>query len=132
MSAGGRPSWQALQAAIKALRFKNADRDVHVVVDATLRHDVAAEERPLVEEAIANGTVVQPPAGTEGRGDALVISIADEIGAVIVSNDNFAPFQRANTWLLESGRVLGATHSQGLWFFNPRTPNPAGPTGRRR
>jgi hypothetical protein len=57
-SAGGRPSFQALQAAIKSLRFKNADRDIHVVVDATLRHDVAADERPLVEEAIAAGTVV--------------------------------------------------------------------------
>ncbi|MFC9910182.1 Hsp70 family protein [Streptomyces sp. NPDC127197] len=130
-SAGGRPSFLALQAAIKALRFKNPDKDIHVVVDATLRHDVAAEERPLVEEAIASGTVVQPPAGTEGRGDALVISIADEINGVIVSNDNFAPFQKSNPWLLDVGRVLGATQSQGLWVFNPRRPNLA-VSGRRR
>ncbi|MFB6548379.1 Hsp70 family protein [Streptomyces sp. NPDC056405] len=131
-SAGGRPSFQALQAAVKSLRFKNPERDIHVVVDATLRHDVVPEERPLVEEAIAAGTVVQPPAGTEGRGDALVISIADEIGGVIVSNDNFAPFQKANPWLLDDGRVLGATHSQGLWVFNRRRPNVAVPAGRRR
>ncbi|MEU1459852.1 Hsp70 family protein [Streptomyces sp. NPDC005727] len=131
-SAGGRPSFQALQAAIKSLRFKNSDRDIHVVIDATLRHDVAPEERPLVEEAIAAGTVVQPPAGTEGRGDALVISIADEIDGVIVSNDNFAPFQKANPWLLNVGRVLGATQSQGVWVFNPRRPNAAVTTGRRR
>ncbi|RZB16859.1 Hsp70 family protein [Streptomyces sp. F001] len=130
-SAGGRPSFLALQAAIKALRFKNPDKDIHVVVDATLRHDVAPEERPLVEEAIASGTVVQPPAGTEGRGDALVISIADEINGVIVSNDNFAPFQKSNPWLLDVGRVLGATQSQSLWVFNPRRPNLAVP-GRRR
>jgi molecular chaperone DnaK (HSP70) len=130
-SVGGRPSFQALQAAIKSLRFKNADRDIHVVVDATLRHDVAADERPLVEEAIAAGTVVQPPAGTEGRGDALVISIAEEVGGVIVSNDNFAPFQKANPWLLDVGRVLGATQSQGVWVFNPRRPNVAGSAGRR-
>ncbi|GAA2423307.1 Hsp70 family protein [Streptomyces glaucus] len=129
-AAGGRPSFLALQAAVKSLRFKNPDRDIHVVVDATLRHDVAPEERPLVEEAIAAGTVVQPPAGTEGRGDALVISIAEEIGGVIVSNDNFAPFQKAHPWLLDVGRVLGATQSQGVWVFNPRRPNPA-VTGRR-
>ena len=97
----------------------------------TLRHDVAAEERPLVEAAIADGTVVQPPAGTEGRGDALVISIADEVSGVIVSNDNFAPFQRANPWLRDAGRVMGATHSQGVWVFNRRTPNFAPPTQRR-
>ncbi|MFF5796303.1 Hsp70 family protein [Streptomyces albogriseolus] len=131
-SAGGQPSFQALQAAIKSLRFKNPDRDIHVVVDATLRHDVAADERPLVEEAIAAGTVVQPPAGTEGRGDALVISIAEEVGGVIVSNDNFAPFQKANPWLLDVGRVLGATQSQGVWVFNPRRPNVTGAAGRRR
>ncbi|MEU0335810.1 Hsp70 family protein [Streptomyces sp. NPDC006193] len=125
-AAGGRPSFLALQAAVKSLRFKNPDRDIHVVVDATLRHDVTPEERPLVEQAIAAGTVVQPPAGTEGRGDALVISIAEEIGGVIVSNDNFAPFQKAHPWLLDVGRVLGATQSQGVWVFNPRRPNPVG------
>jgi hypothetical protein len=90
-----------------------------------LRHDVSAEERPDVEAAIAAGTVVQPPAGTEVRGDALVISIAAEVGGVIVSNDNFAPFQKTNPWLRAAGRVMGATHSQGIWVFNPRTPNAA-------
>ncbi|MGA5872399.1 Hsp70 family protein [Streptomyces cinereoruber] len=130
-AAGGRPSFAALQAAVRSLRFKHQERDIHVVVDATLRHDVSAEERPLVEAAVADGTVVQPPAGTEGRGDALVISIAEEVGGVIVSNDNFAPFQRANPWLRTSGRVMGATQSQGVWVFNRRVPNPATPAQRR-
>lgn len=130
-TAGGRPSFAALEAAVRSLRFKHADRDIHVVVDPTLRHDVSPEERPRVEAAIAEGTVVQPPAGTEGRGDALVISIAEEVGGVIVSNDNFAPFQRASPWLRDSGRVMGATHSQGVWVFNRRVPNPAAPAQRR-
>lgn len=130
-TAGGKPSFAALEAAVRSLRFKHADRDIHVVVDATLRHDVSTEERPRVESAIADGTVVQPPAGTEGRGDALVISIAHEVGGVIVSNDNFAPFQRANPWLRDAGRVMGATHSQGVWVFNRRVPNPAAPAQRR-
>jgi molecular chaperone DnaK (HSP70) len=130
-TAGGSPSFAALQSAVRSLRFKHPDRDIHVVVDATLRHDVSAEERPLVETAIADGTVVQPPAGTEGRGDALVISIAEEVHGVIVSNDNFAPFQKANPWLRVSGRVMGATHSQGVWVFNRRVPNPASPAQRR-
>ncbi|WP_240677200.1 NYN domain-containing protein [Actinacidiphila soli] len=130
-AAGGKPSFTALEAAIRSLRFKHPDRDIHVVVDATLRHDVSEDEKPQVEAAIAAGKVVQPPAGTEGVGDALVISIAEEVGGVIVSNDNFAPFQRANPWLRESGRVMGATHSQGVWVFNPRIPNPAALTHRR-
>lgn len=123
-SAGGRPSFLALQAAIRSLQFKNPDRDIHVVVDAALRHDVTAEERPLVEQAIADGTVVQPPAGTEGRGDALIISIADEIGGVIVSNDNFAPFQKANPWLLENNRVLGQLTPKGSGSSTRALPTP--------
>nr|WP_107906871.1 Hsp70 family protein [Streptomyces chartreusis] len=130
-AAGGKPSFAALQSAVRSLRFKHPDRDIHVVVDATLRHDVSAEERPLVEAAIADGSVVQPPAGTEGRGDALVISIAEEVSGVIISNDNFAPFQKANPWLRVAGRVMGATQSQGVWVFNRRVPNPA-PSAQRR
>ncbi|MFE7511009.1 Hsp70 family protein, partial [Streptomyces sp. NPDC057540] len=130
-AAGGKPSFAALQAAVRSLRFKHPERDIHVVVDATLRHDVSAGERPLVEAAIADGTVVQPPAGTEGRGDALVISIGEEVDGIIVSNDNFAPFQKASPWLRASGRVMGATQSQGVWVFNRRVPNPATPAQRR-
>ncbi|MFD9722763.1 Hsp70 family protein [Streptomyces sp. NPDC059072] len=130
-TAGGRPSFAALEAAIKSLRFKHQDRDIHVVIDATLRHDVSDAERPLVEAAIASNTVVQPPAGTEGRGDTLVITIAEELSGVIVSNDNFAPFQKAHPWLRSAGRVIGATRSQGVWIFTPRTPNPAPSVGRR-
>lgn len=131
-AAGGRPSFAALEDAIKSLRFKHRDRDIHVVIDATLRHDVSDTERPLVEAAIASNTVVQPPAGTEGRGDTLVITIAEELGGVIVSNDNFAPFQKANPWLRSAGRVIGATRSQGIWVFTPRTPNPAPSSVGRR
>ncbi|MFF8595951.1 Hsp70 family protein [Streptomyces sp. NPDC015220] len=129
-SQGGKPSFAALQAAIRSLRFKHPHRDIHVVVDATLRHQVSEAERPIVEKAIADGEVVQPPAGTEGRGDALVISIAEEIDGVIISNDNFTPFQRANPWLLDKGRVMGATHSREVWVFNPRKPNAATPRAR--
>ncbi|WP_327304549.1 hypothetical protein OG730_14000 [Streptomyces sp. NBC_01298] len=130
--AGGKPSFAALRAAIKSLRFNHRDRDMHVVVDATLRHDVSEAARPQVEAAIAAGTVVQPPAGTEGVGDALVISIAEEVAGVIVSNDNFGPFQKANPWRRAPGRVLGATQSQGIWVFTSRRPNLASPGAHRR
>ena len=63
---GGKPSFAALRAAVRSLRFKHPDRDIHVAVDATLRHDASAEERPQVEAAIAEGKVVQP-SGPEVR-----------------------------------------------------------------
>ncbi|MFE6864926.1 Hsp70 family protein [Kitasatospora sp. NPDC057692] len=120
--AGGRPSMARLQQGVSELRRRFPGRAIHVVVDATLRHDVVLEERATVDQAIDSGTVVQPPAGTEGRGDALVLDIASQVDGVVVSNDNFAPFQERHSWLRLQGRVLGATLSQGVWVFSPRTP----------
>ncbi|MFI1518613.1 Hsp70 family protein [Kitasatospora cineracea] len=122
--AGGRPSMARLQQGIRELRRQYPGRSVHVVVDATLRHDVAPEEREAVDRAINAGSVVQPPAGTEGRGDALVLDIAAQVKGIVVSNDNFAPFQHNHPWLRTQGRVLGATVSQGVWVFSARTPPP--------
>ncbi|MGW0981109.1 Hsp70 family protein [Streptomyces xiamenensis] len=121
-ASGGVPSFRQLSQGVSALQGKYPDRDLHVVIDATLRHDVDAGERAEVEAAINDGTVTQPPAGTEGRGDALVVAMAEEMGGTVVSNDNFAPLQRANPWLRDSGRVLGATVSRGTWVFLYRVP----------
>ncbi|MFE3761232.1 Hsp70 family protein [Streptomyces sp. NPDC059104] len=124
--AGGRPSFATLLEGIAALKRRFPGRDVHVVVDATLRHDVLPEEREAVQTAIDARTVVQPPAGTQGRGDALVIELANETDGIVVTNDNFAPFQTANQWLRTEGRVLGATMSGDIWVFNPRVPPASG------
>ncbi|MFC5911305.1 hypothetical protein [Streptacidiphilus monticola] len=95
---------------------------MHIVIDATLRHDVPPEERPAIEAAIDARVVVQPPAGAEGRGDALVANIAAQVDGVAVSNDSFAPLHRLHPWLRTAGRMIGATRSQGVWVFTPRTP----------
>ncbi|MEV6050841.1 Hsp70 family protein [Streptomyces sp. NPDC052107] len=116
-----RPSFAQLLSARDALAKKFPHADIHVVVDATFRHKVAQEERPAVDAALSKGEVIQPPAGTEGKGDALVVAIADESGAVVVTNDNYAELQSRHPWLRESGRVLGATHTKGVWIFTPRT-----------
>lgn len=116
-----RPSFAQLMTARGALAKKYPGAEIHLVVDATFRHKVAEEEKEKVEAALAKGEVVQPPAGTEGKGDALVVAIADESGAVIVTNDNYAELQSRYSWLREGGRVLGATHTKGVWVFTPRT-----------
>ncbi|MEU2054234.1 Hsp70 family protein [Streptomyces bungoensis] len=121
-AAGGRPRFAVLEEGVAALQRRFPNKDIHVVIDATLRHDVAAEERAAVQAAIDARRVVQPPAGTEGRGDALVVDIANAVDGVIVSNDNFAPLQAANPWLRTPGRMLGATLSQGVWVFSSRVP----------
>ncbi|TSB22790.1 Hsp70 family protein [Streptomyces benahoarensis] len=116
-----RPSFLQLLAARAALASRYPDAQIHMVVDATLRHRVAPGERAAVQEALSKGDVIQPPAGTEGKGDALVAAIADDIGAVVVTNDNYVELQPRYPWLREQGRVLGATLSQEVWIFAPRT-----------
>lgn len=64
--AGGRPSFATLEAGVLALRRQFPERDIHVVVDATLRHDVVESERGAVQAAIDARQVVQPPHGHGG------------------------------------------------------------------
>ncbi|MGW5846676.1 NYN domain-containing protein [Streptomyces sp. NPDC055254] len=129
---GGRPSFATLLEGIAALKRRFPGWDVYVVVDATLRHDVLTDEREAVQAAIDARTVVHPPAGTQGRGDALVIEPANEADGIVVTNDNFAPFQAANPWLRTESRVLGATMCGGIWVFNPRVPPASGGVRRLR
>ncbi|WP_314220917.1 Hsp70 family protein [Streptomyces zaehneri] len=118
---GDRPSFAQLLDARAALARKFPGADIHVVVDATFRHKVAEEEKAAVVAALSKGDILQPPAGTEGKGDALVVAIADESGAVAVTNDNYVELQSRHPWLRENGRVLGATYTKGVWIFTPRT-----------
>jgi molecular chaperone DnaK (HSP70) len=116
-----RPSFAQLVSACEALAVKFPQAEIHVVVDATFRHKVAEDEKDAVSAALSKGDILQPPAGTEGKGDALVVAIADESGAVVVTNDNFVELQSRYPWLRESGRVLGATYTKNRWVFTPRT-----------
>ncbi|MFG2504929.1 Hsp70 family protein [Streptomyces rubiginosohelvolus] len=116
-----RPSYAQLLSARDALTSRYPDAVLHVVVDATFRHKVAEEERAAVDSALGTGDLIQPPAGTEGKGDALVTAIAQDTDGIVVTNDNFAELQGRYPWLRDKERVLGATLSQGMWVFTPRT-----------
>ncbi|MEU1924312.1 Hsp70 family protein [Streptomyces albogriseolus] len=116
-----RPSYAQLIDARDALARKFPGAEIHVVVDATFRHKVAEVERAAVTAALSKGAILQPPAGTEGKGDALVVAIADEAGAVVVTNDNYVELQHRYPWLREQGRVLGATRTGDRWVFTSRT-----------
>ncbi len=116
-----RPSYAQLNSARAALTARYPDAEIHMVVDASFRHKVAENEQAAVAAALSKNEIIQPPAGTEGKGDALVAAIADDTGGMIVSNDNYVELQGRYPWLRKEGRVLGATHSKGVWIFTPRT-----------
>ncbi|MFJ9833657.1 Hsp70 family protein [Streptomyces sp. NPDC101169] len=116
-----RPSYAQLLSARDALASRYPDAVLHVIVDATFRHKVSEEERTAVESALGKGDLIQPPAGTEGKGDALVTAIAEDTHGTVVTNDNYVELQGRYPWLRDKQRVLGATLSQGRWAFTPRT-----------
>ncbi|MGW2891053.1 Hsp70 family protein [Streptomyces griseoruber] len=116
-----RPSYAQLMSALDALTARFPDAVLHVVVDATFRHKVAEAERAAVDSALSKGDLIQPPAGTEGKGDALVTAIAEDTYGTVVTNDNYAELQNRYPWLRDKERVLGATLSRGMWVFTPRT-----------
>lgn len=116
-----RPSYAQLLSARAALTSNHPGAVLHVVVDATFRHKVAEEERAAVEAALGKGELIQPPAGTEGKGDALVTAIAEDTQGTVVTNDNYVELQGRYPWLRNKERVLGATLTQGMWVFTPRT-----------
>ncbi|MFJ3552400.1 Hsp70 family protein [Streptomyces sp. NPDC090114] len=115
-----RPSFTQLLSARDALTSRYPDAVLHMVVDATFRHKVAKEERAAVDSALSKGDLIQPPAGTEGKGDALVTAIAEDTDGTVVTNDNYVELQSRYPWLRNKKRVLGATLSQGMWVFTPR------------
>jgi hypothetical protein len=59
--------------------------DPIIVADAALRHQI--DDGPGYEQLIEEGTVQQAPAGTDA--DYFILSFAKELGASIVSNDQF-------------------------------------------
>lgn len=123
--AGERPSVATLSQAVDALLAAYPSAEVKVVVDANLRHIVDPAEKELVERAVASGRWLQPPAGTIGAGDALILAIADATDGRVVSNDSYREFQQRYPWLLSGHRLLGATDAGPTWIFLDRKP-PAG------
>ncbi len=117
------PSLKRLDEAVREFLVENPDDVVTVVVDATFGHRIPPEERPVFEEAEADGDIVSPPAGAIGRGDAFLLRIADKVGAVVLSNDSFQEFHGEYEWLFDKDRLIGGKPVPGVgWIFTPRTP----------
>lgn len=117
------PSWAQLNEALSAFKSEFPRAEVIVVVDASFEHRIAASERPAFNEALANGDVTTPPAGAVGRGDGFILTIANRIEGVVLSNDSFQEFQNEYRWLFDEGRLIGGKPIRGVgWIFTQRIP----------
>jgi hypothetical protein len=125
------PSLQQLSDAVNAYIADNPTDLITVVVDATFGHRIDPKELPEFEAAIEHNELVAPPAGAVGRGDAFVLSIANKVNAVILSNDSFQEFHPDYPWLFDEGRLIGGKPVPHVgWVFVARNPV-RGPVSRR-
>ena len=65
------PSLTQLNDAVNAFRAEYPDAIVTVVVDATFGHRIDTSEVAEFDAAVAHNELVAPPAGANGRGDAI-------------------------------------------------------------
>jgi hypothetical protein len=117
------PSLAQLHDAVMAFIDEHPDALITVVVDATFGHRIDSREVAEFDDAVANNELVAPPAGAIGRGDAFLLSIANKVGATVLSNDSFQEFHGVYTWLFDEGRLIGGKPVPHIgWVFVPRVP----------
>lgn len=125
------PSLAQLDDAVKSFIDQHGHERVTVIVDATFGHRIDSSEVPAFEEAILNGELVTPPAGTIGRGDAFILEVARRADADVLSNDSFQELHAEHPWLFEAGRLWGGKPVPSVgWVFVARAPV-RGVTSRR-
>lgn len=118
-----KPSLSQLNDAVLAFMKEFPDTRVTVVVDATFGHRIDKKELAEFNTAIDNNELVSPPAGAVGRGDGFVLTIAEKVGASIVSNDSYQEFQAQYPWLFDAGRLIGGKPVPNVgWVFIERLP----------
>ena len=118
-----KPSLKQLNEAVLAFLEEHPKAAVTVIVDATFGHRIDPKEFAAFNKAIEHNELVTPPAGTVGRGDAFVLSIAEKAGAAILSNDSYQEFHGQYKWLFDEGRLIGGKPVPHVgWVFVERLP----------
>lgn len=118
-----KPSLKQLHEAVVAFLEEHPKAAVTVIVDATFGHRIDPKEVSAFNRAVEHNELVTPPAGTVGRGDAFVLSIAEKAGASILSNDSYQEFHGQYKWLFDEGRLIGGKPVPHVgWVFVERLP----------
>lgn len=117
------PSLKQLNEAVLAFMTEFPDTKVTVVVDASFGHRIDKKEVAEFNGAIDNNELVSPPAGAVGRGDGFVLTIAEKVGASVLSNDSYQEFHQQYKWLFDPGRLIGGKPVPHVgWVFIERLP----------
>ncbi|MEZ5380639.1 MAG: S1 RNA-binding domain-containing protein [Microthrixaceae bacterium] len=118
-----KPSLKQLDEAVAQFSAQHPEADITVIVDATFGHRISSKEKDDYEARVLDGSIVAPPAGVVGRGDAFILQVAEKANAAVFSNDSFQEFHGTHTWLFDEDRLWGGKPVTGVgWVFVPRTP----------
>lgn len=117
------PSLAQLQEAVRLFKRENPKAKLIVVVDASFEHRIPESERTKYQGMLAAGSLITPPAGTVGRGDAFILAVAAKASCRVLSNDSFQEFHDTHTWLFDDNRLVGGKPVPNVgWVFVERTP----------
>ena len=94
-SAGGKPKFSNLLKVRRELEEKGFE--AVVLVDASLKYDIDDQEQ--LEKLIQSQQVRQVPAGTDA--DYFIIQFAQELDALIVTNDRYKDYAQQYPWIPE-------------------------------
>ena len=94
-SAGGKPKFSNLLKVRRELEEKGFE--AVILVDASLKYDIDDQEQ--LENLIRSQQVRQVPAGTDA--DFFIIQFADQLDALIVTNDRYKDYAHQYPWIPE-------------------------------
>lgn len=94
-SAGGKPKFSNLLRVRRELEEKGFE--AVILVDASLKYDIDDQEQ--LESLIRSQQVRQVPAGTDA--DYFIIQFAQELDALIVTNDRYKDYADQYPWVAE-------------------------------
>ncbi len=89
--------------------------DVKVVVDASLRYRI--DNPSILEKLIRDGKIIQAPPGTPA--DYFILKLAEDLNAVIVSNDMYRDWWREFPWARGTGRIVRYVIEGKRAYFYP-------------
>ncbi|HEX6184001.1 MAG TPA: hypothetical protein VFZ44_09000 [Pyrinomonadaceae bacterium] len=94
-SAGGKPKLSNLLRVRGELEERGFE--AIILVDASLKYDIDDQEQ--LEKLIQSQQVRQVPAGTDA--DYFIIQFADQLDALIVTNDRYKDYAQQYPWIPE-------------------------------
>ena len=89
-----------IRVILKTLEKKGFD--VKIVIDASLRHRI--DKPNELERLIREGKVIQAPPGSPA--DYFILKMAEDLNAIVVSNDMYRDWWKEFPWARGSGRII--------------------------